>query len=81
MKKLDILSYLAYGLTGFMYLFIVFNTLTNPQNPDLEIKAGILLPVMAAVTVAVLVGAYICRRFRYKKLLLAAFTAVLVFLQ
>lgn len=81
MKKLDILSYLAYGLTGFMYLFIVFNTLTNPQNPDMEIKAGILLPVMVAVTIAVLAGAYICRRFRHKKLLLAAFTAVLVFLQ
>ena len=59
MKKLDFLSYGCYGLTGIVYLFIVFNTLTNPQNPDLVIKAGTILPLMAVTAVTVLAGTYI----------------------
>lgn len=81
MKKMNLLAYTGYCITGLMYMFVVFNTVTNPQNPDFAIKAGILLPVMAAVFLAVMLGAYICRKFPYKKLMLAAFTAVLIFLQ
>ena len=81
MKKLDLLSYICYGLTGIIYLFIVFNTLTNPQNPDLVIKAGTILPLMAVTAVTVLAGTYIIYHFKYRKIFPVLFTVILVFLQ
>ena len=81
MKKLDFLSYACYGLAGIVYLFIVFNTLTNPQNPDFVIKAGTVVLLMTGLALAVLAGIYIIHKFRYRKIFPVLFTVILVFLQ
>ena len=81
MKKLDFLSYICYGLAGFMYLFIVYNTLTNPQNPDLVIKAGPVIVLMGVLVLLVMAGIYIINHFRYRKTFPVLFTFILIFLQ
>jgi len=79
MKKLDFLSYICYGLAGFMYLFIVYNTLTNPQNPDLVIKAGPVIVLMGVLVLLVMAGIYIINHFRYRKTFPGFFTFILIF--
>ncbi len=81
MKKLNWLSYCFYGIAAVLYSFIVFNTLTNPQNPDLIIKPAVLIPVMLVLSVLIIIGVYICRKIKYKWLVLGGFTAILLFLQ
>ncbi len=81
MKKIDLLSYTGYAITGIVYLFIVFNTLTNPQNPDFEIRATVILPLMAVLAILVVAGAYICQRFKYNRIIPVLFCIVLIFLQ
>ena len=81
MKKTNFLSAAVYAATGIMYLLIVLDVLTNSQNPDFIFNPFLMAVLIVAATGSMLLMSFLADKIKYKKLLIAAAAAVLVFLQ
>jgi len=76
MKIKDFISYCGLFISAILYIFIILDVVINPMNPDLAIKQSVLVPLIAFMVLAIFLGIYICKKFRYKKVLI--FTGFLI---
>ena len=81
MKIKDLFSYCGLLIAALMYVFIVFDVIVNPMNPDFAISAKVLVPLMLFMAIALMAGVYIYRKIKYKKLLLLFGFCILAFFQ
>ena len=56
MKIKDLFSYCGLLIAALMYVFIVFDVIVNPMNPDFAISAKVLVPLMLFMAIALMAG-------------------------
>ncbi len=81
MKVRELFSYCGLLIAAFMYAFIVFDVIVNPMNPDFAISAKVLAPIMLFMIGVLALGVYICKKIKYKKVLVLLGFCALIFFQ